>query len=56
VTIRRTPEEQKAFEEGQAAWTERCKPTVVEDSEKLRRVKYAAPDCDLSLFNTAGKD
>jgi hypothetical protein len=56
VTIRRTPEEQKAFEEGQSAWTARCKPTVVEDSEKLRRVKYAAPDCDLSVFNTAGKD
>jgi hypothetical protein len=56
VTIRRTPEEQKAFEEGKTAWTARCKPTVVEDSEKLRRVKYAAPDCDLSIFNTAGAD
>ena len=56
VTIRRTPEEQKAFEEGKAAWAARCKPTVVEDSEKLRRVKYAAPDCDLSVFNTAGAD
>ena len=52
----RTAEEQKAFEEGQAAWTARCKPTVIEDSEKLRRVKYAEPDCDLSAFNTAGKD
>lgn len=50
----RSAEEQKAFEEGQAAWTARCKPTVIEDSEKLRRVKYAEPDCDLSAFNTAG--
>lgn len=53
---RRTPEQQKAFEEGQVAWTARCKPTVVEDAEKLRRVKYAEPDCDLSAFNTAGAD
>ena len=52
----RTPEEQKIFEEGQRKWTARCKPTVFEDSEKLRRVKYAEPDCDLSAFNTAGKD
>ena len=52
----RTPEEQQAFEAGQAAWAARCKPTVVEDGEKLRRVKYAEPDCDLSAFNTAGKD
>ncbi|MBN8987044.1 MAG: hypothetical protein J0H42_02270 [Rhizobiales bacterium] len=52
----RTPEEQKAFEAGQAAWTARCKPTVVEDREKLRRVRYAEPDCDLSAYNTAGKD
>ena len=52
--IRRTPEEQKAFEQGQSDWTARCKPTVVEDAEKLRRVKYAQPDCDLSVFNTAG--
>ena len=51
----RTPEEQKIFEEGQRKWTARCKPTVFEDSEKLRRVKYAEPDCDLSAFNTAGK-
>jgi hypothetical protein len=56
ATFRRTPEELKAFEEGKTAWTARCKPTVVEDSEKLRRVKYAAPDCDLSVFNTAGAD
>jgi hypothetical protein len=53
---RRTPEQQKAFEEGQVAWTARCKPTVVEDAEKLRRVKYAEPDCDLSAFNTAGAE
>ena len=53
---RRTPEEQKAYEQGQAAWTARCKPTVVEDADKLRRVKYAEPDCDLSAFNTAGAE
>lgn len=56
VVIRRTPEELKAFEDGKAAWTARCKPTVVEDAEKLRRVKYAEPDCDLSAFNTAGAE
>jgi hypothetical protein len=53
---RRTPEEQKAYDDGRAAWTARCKPTVVEDAEKLRRVKYAEPGCDLSAFNTAGAD
>ncbi len=52
--IPRTPEEQKADEAAQAAWSARCKPTVVEDSEGLRRVKYAERDCDLSRFNTAG--
>jgi hypothetical protein len=52
----RTAEELKADEEGRAAWTARCKPTVVEDREKLRRVKYAEPDCDLSTYNTAGAD
>jgi len=51
---RRTAEELKADEAGQAAWTERCQPTVVEDREGLRRVKYAERDCDLSRFNTAG--
>ena len=56
AVVRRTPEELKADEEGRAAWTARCKPTVVEDSEKLRRVKYAEPDCDLSYYNTAGAD
>ena len=52
----RTAEELKADEEGRAKWTARCKPTVVEDAEKLRRVKYAEPDCDLSNYNTAGAD
>jgi hypothetical protein len=50
----RTPEQQKADAEAQAAWQQRCHPTVVEDREGIRRVKYAAPDCDLSPFNTAG--
>ena len=52
--VLRTPEEQKADEAAQAAWSARCRPTVVEDSEGLRRVKYAEKDCDLSRFNTAG--
>ena len=50
----RTAEELKADEAGQAAWKERCRPTVVEDRDGLRRVKYAERDCDLSRFNTAG--
>jgi hypothetical protein len=50
----RTAEELKADEAAQTAWTERCRPTVVEDREGLRRVKYAERDCDLSRFNTAG--
>jgi hypothetical protein len=49
-----TPEQQKAEAEGRAAWQARCRPTVVEDREGLRRTKYAEPDCDLSRFNTAG--
>jgi hypothetical protein len=49
-----TPEQQKADAEAQAAWQERCHPVVVEDREGIRRVKYAAPDCDLSPLNTAG--
>jgi hypothetical protein len=53
---RKTAEELKVEAEGRAKWIARCKPTVVEDSEKLRRVKYAEPDCDLSTFNTAGTD
>ena len=50
----RTAEELKADEAAQAAWRERCQPTVVEDRDGLRRVKYAERDCDLSRFNTAG--
>ena len=50
----RTAEELKADEAAQTAWTERCRPMVVEDREGLRRVKYAERDCDLSRFNTAG--
>jgi hypothetical protein len=50
----RSAEELKADEAAQAAWKERCRPTVVEDREGLRRVKYAERDCDLSRFNTAG--
>lgn len=52
--IARTPEEQKADQAAQAAWSARCRPTVIEDREGLRRVKYAEKDCDLSRFNTAG--
>ena len=50
----RTRELQKADEEAQAAWRARCRPTVVEDREGIRRTKYAERDCDLSRFNTAG--
>ena len=50
----RTAEELKADAAAQAAWNERCRPTVVEDREGLRRVRYAERDCDLSRFNTAG--
>ena len=50
-----TPEQQKAVAEARAAWQARCRPTVIEDREGLRRTKYAEPDCDLSAFNTAGK-
>jgi hypothetical protein len=49
-----TPEQQKAEEASQAAWQARCRPTAVEDREGIRRTHYAAPDCDLSTFNTAG--
>jgi hypothetical protein len=49
-----TPEEQKADAEGRATWQARCRPTVAEDQEGLRRTHYAEPDCDLSRFNTAG--
>jgi hypothetical protein len=50
----RTAEQQKADEEAQAIWQARCRPTTVEDREGIRRTRYAAPDCDLSAFNTAG--
>ncbi len=50
-----TPEQQKAEEQGRAAWLARCRPTVVEDSEGMRRTKYADAGCDLSRFNTAGQ-
>jgi hypothetical protein len=49
-----SPEQQKADTDAQAAWQARCQPTVVEDREGIRRTHYAAPDCDLSQFNTAG--
>jgi hypothetical protein len=52
--VSRTAEELKVDEAAQAAWRERCQPTVVEDRDGLRRVKYAERDCDLSRFNTAG--
>ena len=57
ATIRvvpRTEEEQKADRANEAAWSARCKPSVVVDSEGLRRTQYAQKDCDLSRFNTAG--
>ena len=50
-----SPEQQKAEEDGRAAWQGRCRPTVVEDRDGMRRTQYAEPDCDLSRFNTAGK-
>ena len=51
-----TAEEQKAEAEARAAWQARCRPTVVEDRDGLRRARYAERDCDLSRFNTAGTD
>jgi Ni/Co efflux regulator RcnB len=50
-----TPEQQQAEAEARAAWQTRCRPTVVEDREGMRRTRYAEPDCDLSRFNTAGQ-
>ena len=50
-----TPEQEKAEAQGRAAWQARCRPIVIEDRERLRRMHYAEPDCDLSRFNTAGK-
>jgi hypothetical protein len=52
--VSRTEEQLKADEAAQAAWRERCQPTVVEDRDGLRRVRYAERDCDLSNYNTAG--
>jgi hypothetical protein len=49
-----TAEELKAEADAHSAWQARCRPAVVEDSEGIRRTKYAEPDCDLSRFNTAG--
>jgi hypothetical protein len=49
-----SPEEQKAEAEARDAWQARCRPTVVEDREGLRRRQYANSNCDLSRFNTAG--
>jgi hypothetical protein len=48
-----SPEEQKAEAEARAAWQARCRPTVVEDREGLRRTQYAETNCDLSRYNTA---
>ena len=50
-----TPEQERADAEARASWQARCRPTVIEDRDGLRRTKYAEPDCDLSRFNTAGK-
>ncbi len=50
----RTAEELKADRAAEAVWSARCKPTVVVDSEGLRRTRYAEKDCDLSRYNTAG--
>ena len=52
--VSRTAEELKADAAAEAAWSARCRPTVVEDRDGLRRVKYAERDCDLSRSNTAG--
>jgi len=52
----RTPEQQKADAEARAAWQARCRPSVIEDREGIRRRQYAEPDCDLSRYNTAGTE
>ena len=52
----RTPEQQKADAEASAAWQARCRPSVIEDREGIRRRQYAEPDCDLSRYNTAGAE
>lgn len=48
-----TSEQRKAAAQAHDAWQARCRPTVVTDSEGLRRTRYAAPDCDISRLNTA---
>jgi hypothetical protein len=55
-TTRLTPEEEKADAEANAAWQARCRPTVIEDREGIRRTRYAESNCDLSRFNTAGAE
>jgi hypothetical protein len=50
----RTPEQRKADQAAEAAWSARCQPTVVVDRDGMRRTRYAERDCDLSRFNTAG--
>jgi hypothetical protein len=48
-----TSEQRKADAKARDAWQARCRPTVVTDSEGLRRTRYAEPDCDISRLNTA---
>jgi hypothetical protein len=50
-----TPAELEVFKARQEDWKARCQPTVKEDSEGLRRVTYAQPNCDLSSYNSAGE-
>ncbi|SDP12541.1 hypothetical protein [Afipia sp. GAS231] len=52
--VRRTEEELKADQLAEAEWSARCKPSVEEDGDGIRRTRYAAKDCDLDRFNTAG--
>ena len=52
--IPRTEAELKADRLAEEAWSARCKPTVEEDRDGVRRTRYAEKDCDLSRFNTAG--
>jgi hypothetical protein len=52
----RTPEQQKGDAEASAAWQARCRPSIIEDREGIRRRQYAEPDCDLSRYNTAGTE
>ena len=51
-----TPEQQRVVDQARAVWQARCRPTMVEDSEGVRRAIYAESDCDASEFNTAGED